>query len=160
MYRPYIYYCNSNSAKALGFKPTLEVCAAFVYLALEELGKVIWILEQEKCKFSFLKSLGLEFKEDNKSLFKLNTWFAKLGYFTLLLLCLLILPLLGTIHKSGLIPGQLITYFLWRNSPAATATGRCAEYTKWYTFSQSSFDRASSLPLKKSESNTWTKTNV
>lgn len=39
------------------------------------------------------------------------------------------------------------THFLKRNSPAATAMGRCAEYTKWYTLSQSSADRTSSLLL-------------
>jgi len=37
----YIYHRNSNSARAAGFKPTSEVYTAFVYLALEELGKVI-----------------------------------------------------------------------------------------------------------------------
>lgn len=42
MYRPHVYYSNSNSAKATG----LEVYAAFVYLAFEEIEKVIWIVDQ------------------------------------------------------------------------------------------------------------------
>lgn len=55
----YLSYHIRNPASAAGLKPTLEACAVFVYLTLKKLGNVIWIVEQEKCIFGFLKSSDL-----------------------------------------------------------------------------------------------------
>lgn len=49
---------------------------SLLQLVLEELVKIIWILEQEKGKSSFFMYLGFYFKEDSKPVFEIKhvTW--------------------------------------------------------------------------------------